>query len=76
MHASMAGEGIVLGWRHVVDGLVKKGLLVRVGEWTSRRERQGCYLVWSSRVPLSPQAAAVTAWFMEAASAAEPPTGA
>ena len=75
-HAAMAGEGIVLGWRHVVDGLMEKGLLVRVGEWTSRRGRQGCYLVWSSRVPLSPQADAVKAWFMEAASTVAPPTGA
>lgn len=64
-HAAMAGEGIALGWRHVVDGLMAKGLLVRVGDRTSRRERQGCYLVWSSSVPLSPQALAVKAWFIE-----------
>ena len=70
IHAAMAGEGIVLGWRHVVDGLMEKGLLMRVGDLTSRRERQGCYLVWSSRVPLSPQTLAVRAWFMEAASVA------
>ena len=48
MHAAMAGEGIALGWRHVVDGLLEKGLLVRVGDRAARRERQGCYLVWSS----------------------------
>lgn len=71
MHAAMAGEGIALGWRHVVDGLMEKGLLVRVGDRTSRRERQGCYLVWSSRVPLSPQALAVKGWFIETASSGE-----
>ena len=76
MHAAMAGEGIVLGWRHVVEGLMEKGLLVRVGGRTSRRERQGCYLVWSSRVPISPQAEAARGWFMKAASVAGHPRGA
>ena len=66
-HAAMAGEGIALGWRHVVGGLLAKGLLVRVGGRTASRERQGCYLVWSSRVPLSPQAFAVREWFLETA---------
>ena len=70
MHAAMAGEGIALGWRHVVDGLLEKGLLVRLGDRAARRERQGCYLVWSSSVSLSPQALAVKAWFIETASAA------
>ena len=71
MHAAMAGEGIALGWRHVVDGLLEKGLLVRVGDGTASRERQGCYLVWSSRVPLSPQALAVRTWFIETATSGE-----
>ena len=70
VHAASAGEGIALGWRHVVDGLLEKGLLVRLGDRAARRERQGCYLVWSSSVSLSPQALAVKAWFIETASAA------
>ena len=76
MHAAMAGEGIVLGWRHVVERLMGKGLLVRVGDRASNRRKQGCYLVWSSSVALSPQALAVRAWFMEAASVAGHPAGA
>ena len=68
MHAALAGEGIALGWRHVVDGLMERGLLVRVGDRASRKEGQGCHLVWSSAVPLSPPTQAVKAWFVEAAS--------
>ena len=68
MHAAMAGEGILLGWRHVVQGLMERGLLERVGKQASHREGQGCYLVWSSRVRLSPQTLAVKEWFVEAAS--------
>ena len=70
MHAAMAGEGIALGWRHVVAGLLEKGLLVRVGERTASRERQGCYLVWSGTARLSPQTLAVRTWFIERASVA------
>ena len=75
MHAAVAGEGIALGWGHVVEGLMKMGLLVRVGERTVSRMGQGCYLVWSSDVPLSPQAMAVRDWFMEAAALQGRPTG-
>ena len=75
VHAAMAGEGIALGWRHLVDGLLERGLLVRVGDRASRRERQGCYLVWSGRVPLTPQTLAVRSWFIEAASVPACTTG-
>ena len=67
LHAAMAGEGIALGWRHVVRGLMEMGLLVRIGERSLRRGGQGCYLVWSSSVSLAPQTLAVRAWFREAA---------
>ena len=75
MHAAVAGEGIALGWRHVVEGLMEMGLLARVGERTLRRGKQGCYLVWSSSVSLAPQALAVKAWFMGAASVPGRPSG-
>ena len=65
MHAAMAGEGIALGWRHVVAGLLEKGLLVRVGDAAVSRERQGCYLVWSSSARLSRQTLAVREWCIE-----------
>ena len=75
MHAVVAGEGIALGWRHVVEGLMEMGLLVRVGERTLRRGKQGCYLVWSSSVSLALQALAMKAWFMDAASVPGRPAG-
>ena len=75
MHAAMADEGIALGWRHVVAGLLEKGLLVRVGDRTASREKQGCYLVWSRSARLSPPTLAVRAWFIETASLAVRATG-
>ena len=74
MHAAMAGEGIALGWRHVVAGILERGLLVRVGDATASREGQGCYLVWSSSA-LSRQTLSVREWFIEAASVAACTTG-
>ena len=68
MHAAVAGEGIALGWRHVVEGLMEMELLVRVGKRTVRRGRQGCYLVWSNSASLTPQTLAAKTWLTESAS--------
>ena len=67
LQAAMAGEGIAIGWRHLVDYLMEQGLLVRIG---SRRWCTGrCfYLIWSNRTPLSSQAQDVRTWIIEAAS--------
>ena len=66
LQAAMAGEGIAMGWAHLVDPLIEQGLLVRIGRRQWRTER--CfYLVRSNRTLLSPQAAAVRAWILAAA---------
>ena len=67
LQAAMAGEGIAIGWTHLVDYLIEQGLLVRIG---NRRWRTGrsFYLIWSNRSPFSPQAEAVRSWIIEAAS--------
>ncbi|MCY4470764.1 MAG: LysR substrate-binding domain-containing protein [Thiotrichales bacterium] len=71
LQAAMAGEGIAIGWTHLVDYLIGQGLLVRVG---NRRWRTGrsFYLIWSNRTQLSPQAESVRTWIIEAASSRSP----
>ena len=66
LQAAMAGEGIAMGWGHLVDPLIEQGLLVRIGcrRWRTERSFQ---LIWSSRTPLSPQAEAVRDWILAAA---------
>lgn len=66
LQAAMAGEGIAMGWAHLVDPLIEQGLLVRVGRRQWRTERS-FHLIWSSRTPLSPQAEAVRDWILAAA---------
>lgn len=66
IQAAMAGEGIALGWAHIVERLLEQRLLVRVGErrW---RSKSGFYLIWSNRTELSEQAEAVKGWIIETA---------
>ena len=66
IQSAVAGAGIAMGWSLMVDHLIEQGLLVRVGTRRWQTER-GFYLIWSNRVPLSPQAQAVRAWVLEAA---------
>ena len=68
IQAAMAGEGIALGWRHVVQGLLEQKLLVRIGPW-AWRTKAGFYLIWSSKVQLSAQAEVVKDWIIETARA-------
>ncbi len=48
IQAAIAGQGVAIGWRHLVDGLVDQGLLCRPleGSLTSSR---GYYLVLPPR---------------------------
>ena len=66
LQAAMAGEGIAMGWSHLVDGLIEQGLLARVGSRLWRTDR-GFFLVWSNRTRLAPHAEAVRDWILEAA---------
>ena len=44
---ALAGNGIALGWKHLLDGLVERGLLVPVGP-SVERDRVGHYMCWPS----------------------------
>ena len=71
LQAAMAGEGIAMGWSHLVEGLIGQGLLARLGSrrWQTKR---GFFLVWSNRTRLSRQAEAVRDWILDAAVVCSP----
>ena len=68
VQAAMAGEGIALGWRYIVEGLLRQELLTQVGSWRWRTPK-GFYLVWSKTAALSAQAEAVRDWIIETSKA-------
>ncbi|MFT5226635.1 MAG: DNA-binding transcriptional LysR family regulator, partial [Polaribacter sp.] len=63
IQAAMSGEGIAMGWKHVVDSLIERGLLVQAypKSWVTGEE---FHLIWSSRIELSPQAKLVRDWIL------------
>jgi DNA-binding transcriptional LysR family regulator len=63
IQAAMSGEGIALGWRHVVDSLIERGLLVQAypESWVTGEE---FHLIWSSKIELSQQAKLVRDWIL------------
>ena len=63
--AALAGQGIALGWSHLVQHFLESGLLQRVGTLSHRTGRR-FYLVWPERTPLSPQAETVKDWLLDA----------
>jgi len=69
IQAAMAGEGIALGWRHVVTGLIKSRLLVPVvaQTWITGEE---FHLIWSDQTTLSDSARQVRDWIIEESKAA------
>jgi len=69
IQAAMAGEGIALGWRHVVAALIKSRLLVPVvpQSWITGEE---FHLIWSDRSTLTESARQVRDWIIEESKAA------
>ena len=63
LQAAMAGEGVALGWMHVCERPVQKGLLAPVGPW-EWRTGQGFHLVWASGEELSPHARLARDWII------------
>ena len=66
IQAAMSGEGVAMGWRHVVDPLIERGLLVQVlpKSWVTGEE---FHLIWSSNITLSPYAEQVRNWIINEA---------
>ena len=69
VQAAMAGEGIAMGWRHIIEPLVRKRLLVPVlaQGWITGEE---FHLIWSDRTRLSESALQVRGWIIDEARAA------
>lgn len=57
------GQGIALGWRHLVDRLVDKGVLVRLTGHVLATE-QDFHVVWPRNGTLSPAASEVRDWLL------------
>jgi len=66
IQAAMAGEGIAMGWRHVVDSMITARLLVPVlpQSWITGEE---FHLIWSDKTTLSESAQQVRDWMIEEA---------
>ena len=66
IQAAMAGEGIALGWRHVVNSLISTRLLVPVvpQSWITGDE---FHLIWSDNTRLSESAEQVRDWIIDEA---------
>lgn len=66
IQAAMSGEGVAIGWRHIVDPLIERGLLAAVlpQSWLTGEK---FYVIWSEKSTLSSQALHVRDWIIEQA---------
>lgn len=63
IQAVLAGEGIALGWHHLIDGLVKAGQLVKVGGH-ALDTGLAFYVTWPKARELNNHAARVRDWLV------------
>ncbi len=63
VQAAIAGEGVALGWHHIVGRLVDQGLLMKAIDATYA-EGAGFYVVWPDAAPLADHAAKVRDWII------------
>lgn len=63
VQAAIAGQGIAIGWRHLVDDLLDNGLLVRVGK-ASARSALGYHLVIPQRKRQSAAVKTFARWLL------------
>ena len=59
----MAGQGVALGWRHLVEGLVDSGVLVRLTDHVLATGMQ-FHVIWPRDVALSRPAQEVRDWLL------------
>jgi DNA-binding transcriptional LysR family regulator len=63
LQAVLEGEGIAMGWRHITEGMIARGSLVRVCT-ESFVSGQGFHVVWPKGAVLSPDTAQVRDWLL------------
>jgi DNA-binding transcriptional LysR family regulator len=61
VQAAMAGEGVALGWMHIVERSIAQGLLVPCPEIVLETGA-AFHLIWSAKVPLSADAERTRTW--------------
>ena len=59
----IAGQGIALGWRHLVEGLVDQGVLVRLSDHALSTGLQ-FHVIWPRNATLSRAALEVRDWLL------------
>ena len=62
IQAVMEGQGVALGWRHLTDGLIASGLLVRISDHVMTTGK-GFHVAWPKNRALSQNARQVRDWF-------------
>ncbi|RYI32939.1 MAG: LysR family transcriptional regulator [Acetobacteraceae bacterium] len=63
LQSVIAGQGIALGWRHLVEGLVDQGVLVRLGDDVLTTDLQ-FHVIWPRNEALSRPALEVRDWLL------------
>lgn len=61
IQAAMEGQGVALGWRHLTEGLISSGLLVRVSDHVMTTGK-GFHVAWPKSRALSESARRVRDW--------------
>lgn len=64
LQAVIGGQGVALGWRHLIEGLVDKGVLVRVSDHMLATE-QAFHVIWPKDVAMTRAASAVRDWLLD-----------
>lgn len=59
----IAGQGVALGWRHLTEGLVEKGVLVRLTDHVLSTGKD-FHVIWPKEAPLTRPAAQVRDWLL------------
>lgn len=63
IHAALEGQGVILGWRHLVEHLLAAGALVKAVPEVYRSE-YAFWVIWPEELPLSADSLAVRDWLI------------
>ena len=63
IQAALNGQGIALGWRHLIDPMLAEGRLTQITQW-AMHTGSAFYVVWQKDRPLSANAAKVRDWLV------------
>lgn len=72
LQTAIAGQGIALGWRHIVQPLLEQGVLVRLTGQSVRTDHP-FYIIAPQALPLRPSVAALRDWLIGQMGGATPP---